>query len=185
MTQYRTTDSGRISQSKPYPSCYSRLTILTEVQYRVKLHLEPLAIAANITQASYTCLDHVLLTLANLFCIYTTADIEIEVRERIIGSLEKRWKKADQEVFILAVLFNPYIRGRCFNSEAISEADLYAVAKSVVQRVLQLQPDIHFFQAFSDYLRGEKEFSDRLMCLDEIKENCESDGQDVRNSSSN
>ncbi|KAH9916937.1 ribonuclease H-like domain-containing protein, partial [Amylocystis lapponica] len=43
---------------------------------RIRTHLEPLAIGANVTQAPSTRLDHVLLTLANLFRIYTGRDVE-------------------------------------------------------------------------------------------------------------
>ena len=76
---------------------------------RIQGILEPLAVAANITQAAHTRFDHVLLMLGNLFCIYSHPSLESQIKEWIIGSLEKRWAKADQEVFILAVSFNPYI----------------------------------------------------------------------------
>lgn len=45
-------------------------------KFRVQAILEPLAIAANVTQASHTRLDHVLITLGNLFRLYTEANID-------------------------------------------------------------------------------------------------------------
>ncbi|KAF8163038.1 ribonuclease H-like domain-containing protein [Crassisporium funariophilum] len=43
---------------------------------KIQAILEPLAIAANITQASHTRLDHVLLTLGNLFRIYSSSSTQ-------------------------------------------------------------------------------------------------------------
>jgi hypothetical protein len=71
---------------------------------RIKIILEPLAIATNITQAPHTRLDHVLLTLGNLYRIYSTLEFDDEVCTAILASLEKWRAKADQGVFILAVL---------------------------------------------------------------------------------
>ena len=51
--------------------------------------LEPLAIANNVVQARYTRLDHVGLTLANLYLIYNSSAIEAPIRNRVPGSLEK------------------------------------------------------------------------------------------------
>lgn len=51
--------------------------------------LEPLAIANNVTQACYTRLDHIGLTLGNLYRIYSTPSLEAPIRNHILGSLEK------------------------------------------------------------------------------------------------
>jgi len=89
-------------------------TIYTDkLSPRIKIILEPLAIAANITQAPHT--RHVLLTLGNLYCIYSTLEFDVEVCTAILASLKKWWVKADQEVFILAVFLNPYIHHWCFS----------------------------------------------------------------------
>jgi hypothetical protein len=71
--------------------------------------LEPLAIANNVVQAHYTCLDHVGLMLANLYWIYNSLAIEAPICDRVLGSLEKRWRAADQNVFILAIHLHPWI----------------------------------------------------------------------------
>jgi hypothetical protein len=76
---------------------------------RIQGILKPLVITANITQAAHTQLNHVLLMLDNLFCIYLHPSLESQIKELITGSLEKHWAKADQNVFILAIFFNPYI----------------------------------------------------------------------------
>jgi hypothetical protein len=74
---------------------------------RLQVVLEPLAIAANITQAAHTWLDHVLLTLGNLLHIYSNPMLDSQIHGAILGSLKKHWAKANQDMFILAVFLNP------------------------------------------------------------------------------
>ena len=78
-------------------------------------------------------LDHVLLTLRNLYCIYSTLEFDVEVWTVILASLEKWWAKADQEVFILAVFLNPYIHSQCFSHLVLMDADLYNMAARVFE----------------------------------------------------
>lgn len=137
---------------------------------RIQAILEPLAIAANITQASHTRLDHVLLTLGNLFRIYTNASIDGPTRERILASLEKRWAQADQDIFIVAVFLNPYIRKHIFNPAAVTESSLFSVVERVFERVFNRRADLDLLKAFTDYAKGTEEFSDREMHLDQMAE---------------
>ena len=76
---------------------------------RMQIHLEPLARAQNVMQATDTRMDHVLLILGQLYFNYKHPNIEGVVHEKIHLSLEMRWQKCDQEVFIMAVVLNPYI----------------------------------------------------------------------------
>jgi hypothetical protein len=55
-------------------------------------------------------MDEVLLTFGNLFMQYQAMDDDSEVQNVILSSLEKRWAKADQEVFIVCFLVNPLFR---------------------------------------------------------------------------
>jgi hypothetical protein len=71
--------------------------------------LKPLTIANNVAQAHYTCLDHISLTLGNLYRIYNTQSLEAPIRNRVLSSLEKRWCAANQDVFILAMHLHPWI----------------------------------------------------------------------------
>ncbi|SJL01174.1 uncharacterized protein ARMOST_04492 [Armillaria ostoyae] len=82
---------------------------------RIKLHLEPLAIAANITQSAFCRLDQVLLTLGSLFIHYSKSLSATDMGERyvryaLLSSIERRWGKSDQEVFIAAVVLNPFMK---------------------------------------------------------------------------
>ncbi|CDO77823.1 hypothetical protein BN946_scf184689.g1 [Trametes cinnabarina] len=103
---------------------------------RVKLHLEPLAIAANITQSQDCRLDDVLLTFGFLYQSFNALVEERDnaVRTAVLGSLEKRWAKADQDVFIAAVILNPYLRLSPFRASLTQ----YFVPAAVYGLILRL-----------------------------------------------
>jgi hypothetical protein len=126
--------------------------------------LEPLAIANNITQAHYTHLDHIGLTLANLYRIYSSSKIEAPIRDRVLSSLKKQWCTADQDVFILAIHLHPWIRGRCF-TKTLSRLVLYNMTKSVYKRVFEQEPGWALLWEFIDYSEGMGIYSDKSMRL--------------------
>ncbi|RXW12099.1 hypothetical protein EST38_g13755, partial [Candolleomyces aberdarensis] len=133
--------------------------------------LEPLAVAANILQAPNTRLFQVLLTLGNLYRIFSDPSIGTDVQNAVISSLEKRWAAADQDVFILSVVLNPYVRDRCFASgnAALTRSGLSSIARRVCERVLRLKCGPQFMEAFIDYLAERCEFSRAFLHLDEFE----------------
>jgi hypothetical protein len=76
---------------------------------RLKHYLEPLAIAANISQAPTTWLDHILVELGRLYHTYSVQGLDPKVQQCILASLERQWSKTNQDPFILAVFLNPFI----------------------------------------------------------------------------
>lgn len=62
----------------------------TTIELRVKRHLEPLAVAANITQANDCRLDQVLITFGFLYRFFSTSGDEEEkpIQEAVLKSLE-------------------------------------------------------------------------------------------------
>ncbi|KAF9440521.1 hypothetical protein P691DRAFT_625249, partial [Macrolepiota fuliginosa MF-IS2] len=83
----------------------------------IKLHLKPLAIAANIIQSAFCWLDEVLITFSHLLCAYQMLPMDSQDTEAcnmIIWSLKSRWAKANQQVFIAAVILNPFFRLNLF-----------------------------------------------------------------------
>jgi len=82
----------------------------------MKRHLEPLAIAANVTEAAFCRLDTVLLTFGFLVMRYERMSDEGDriASRSIISSLEKRWMAANQDIFIAAVIVNPFFRAAPF-----------------------------------------------------------------------
>jgi hypothetical protein len=132
-------------------------------------HLQPLAIAANITQGSSTRLDHVLTTLGNLYRIYSNPDLEAEVRDKVLASLEKRWAAADQDPFIAAVVLNPFLCGRCLSraNPMLTPIGLCNMLKRLHFRVFREEVDASFQSAFMDYCNERKEFHPDFMALEE------------------
>lgn len=137
---------------------------------RVKIILEPLTIAANITQAPHTHLDHVLLTLGNLFHIYSNPNLDPAIHNAILGSLEKWWAVADQEVFITAVLLNPYICARYLSWTALTEASLYNIITCIFKQIFGQKADLNLLKAFTNYAQGLWEFSHEEILLDMMAE---------------
>jgi len=146
--------------------CY----IITLIYLRIVGILYHLAVANNITQASHVRLDHVTITLGNLYRIYSDPDFEAPVRDCILASLEKRWAAADQDVFILAVLFNPYIRAHCFSTSQLSHGVLYDMAERVFRRLFgPEEPGLKFMLDFDQYIDGTGVYSPATMKLEMIK----------------
>jgi hypothetical protein len=134
-------------------------------------HLGPLTIASHVTQGTTTRLDHVLLTLANLYRIYSKLpEIDSEVSRGLCASIEKRWAACDQDVFILAVFFNPYIRADLFNrsNTILNPAGLVTLVLRVWARLFQqssesVPPGLR--RATVDYYSRNAEFADDEMHL--------------------
>ena len=136
-------------------------------------HLEPLAIAVNATQSNHARLDIVLLTLGHLYHTFMDPKYEPDVRNAVLTSLERRWSQAiEQDLFILAVIFNPYVRRRCFNplNPLFSEASLWNMVEECFTRLFQYQPDYYFTKAFTEYLHELGDFSDQRMNLARLKQ---------------
>ena len=126
--------------------------------YRITVYLEPLAIAANITQASFCRLDQVLLTFGTLRhdfqALYDKADTAEKVGcQAIIDSLELRWSQADQELFIAAIILNPIYQSSplakkpCFNL-----ASLDSLLLALYRRFFGTVPTHQFLTELANYL---------------------------------
>ena len=112
--------------------------------------------------------------LGNRFHICSHPSLESQIKEWIIGSLEKRWAKADQEVFILAVSFSPYIRQQPYSHSALTHAHLYDMASRVFKWIYNENPNLDFLKAFEDYFDNRNEFLSARMELDMMKSMYES-----------
>ncbi|KJA22371.1 hypothetical protein HYPSUDRAFT_1084456, partial [Hypholoma sublateritium FD-334 SS-4] len=129
-------------------------------------YLEPLAIAANITQASFCRLDQVLLTFGFLVMRYKDEKMNQDEigRSAIIKSLETRWSKCDQEVFVAAVIVNPFYQTLPFNvndgefSLWLTRAELRALFSRLFRRFFQREPPPEFFTDMVDFLSATGKF---------------------------
>ncbi|KAJ7637806.1 ribonuclease H-like domain-containing protein [Mycena rosella] len=138
----------------------------------VKILLEPLAIAAKCMQAPDAGLDQVLLMLGNLYRIYGAPEINSHVRTCIRKSLKKCWLPMEQDVFILAVYLNPYIRCAAFSTKnpVVKPINLYQIAKRLFHKFFDVEPNLDFHEAFFNCSKDLREFSSQYMNLAEMKQ---------------
>lgn len=128
--------------------------------FRLKIYLEPLAIAANVAQAPTTRLDHILIELGRLYYTFSRLSMNSAVQACILNSMELRWGKCDQDPHIVSVVLNPYLRLGVFNPEntLLNRSSLYGAAKRVFRRLFRKDNDLEMHEAFMDYLAGKNEF---------------------------
>jgi hypothetical protein len=155
--------------------------ILIPMLHRVKLHLEPLAIAVNVTQRANTCCDHVLLLLGQLRRIYvdiqrkdrTTPDAADEDEGHpvttIINSIEKRWTKADQDLFVACVFLNPFIKTSLFNPQSMTLAMLLRILRRLYTRVFRVeQCPREFMGEIMNYAQDKGIYSEQMWPFKEL-----------------
>jgi hypothetical protein len=110
----------------------------------------------------------VLLTLGNLYRIFDnlpTADHQVTAT--LHGSLERRWAKTDQELMILAVFLNPFIRTRPFNRESFPPITFFHLVRRAFLRLLRQDAagDTEFLEAYNSYYQNTGFFSDENMWI--------------------
>ncbi|EJD34657.1 hypothetical protein AURDEDRAFT_41180, partial [Auricularia subglabra TFB-10046 SS5] len=148
----------------------------------ILMHLEPLARAANATQGDSARLDIVLVTLANLFYYYSsTAALVREVADAVLRSLEKRWAAADQDIFLLALVLNPYVRLSCFSlrSPFRTPGNICAMAEAAFTRFYGMEPGVEFGDELVSYLTKKGTWSDERMKLKHRKEQAKAERVEV------
>jgi hypothetical protein len=109
--------------------------------------------------------------LGNLYHIYSTPNLDADVQNKVLGSLEKRWAAADQDPFIAAVVLNPFLRGRCLSraNPALTPIGLCNMLKRLHLRIFKVAVDENFQSAFMDYYNERNEFTSAYMGLDSWK----------------
>jgi hypothetical protein len=109
-------------------------------------------------------MDQVLLSFGFLVMQYQQLSDEPVAQKAIIDSLELRWKKADQELFIASVLVNPFYRAEPFAAIRIMNiAGICALLTRVWKRLSNSMGNVappHFVEYISDFLRGMGRFQD-------------------------
>lgn len=131
---------------------------------QIRYDLLPLALAVNITQSDHATLDTILHTLGSLHCTYRSRPAS-NSHDIILQSLEMRWKAADQEVFIMASILNPYNRGKEFAQacKPVGWLPLSAIIRRLHQRFFKSSdsdPSLRQLAAsFRDYAQMEGDFA--------------------------
>lgn len=126
-------------------------------------HLQPLAIAANLLQATHCRLDQVLIVLAALYYEYSLlVDQEsITVKEALLYSISRRWEKADQSIYIAAVILNPLIKTQIFaNIPQVTFNGVYNTFASLWTRFTGQPPPLDLLVDSKDYLSNKGIFNE-------------------------
>ncbi|EPQ50345.1 hypothetical protein GLOTRDRAFT_50634 [Gloeophyllum trabeum ATCC 11539] len=139
---------------------------------RIKFHIQPFAIAANVTQSAHCRLDEVLLTFAFLlkqFLELADPDDQL-IKEAVITSLETRWAKADQDVFVAAVVLNPFVKAGAFAQlHLFHNAGLMALLSRLWTRFYDTSPPEAFQSEVLEYLSGTGKYEDMESYADAIQ----------------
>ncbi|KAF9028143.1 hypothetical protein BDZ89DRAFT_776946 [Hymenopellis radicata] len=137
------------------------LFMLHSREYRIVRHLEPLAIATNAVQGVQVGLDRVLLTFGFLAMWYRTmlddpaSGADEDGVNAILASLESRWKNADQEIFIAALILNPFYRTAPFNTlSCFNNASVTRLLIALYKRLYKVAPPADFHSTLTSYLHG-------------------------------
>jgi hypothetical protein len=79
----------------------------------------------------------------------------------IIESLEARWATADQEIFIAAVILNPFYQSTPFSAlQFLTNVGIYSMLSRLWERFYQTSPPPEFHSQVTDYLHGTGLFID-------------------------
>ncbi|KIJ08508.1 hypothetical protein PAXINDRAFT_88772 [Paxillus involutus ATCC 200175] len=111
--------------------------LIKDTLFWIKMHLEPLAFAANVTQATICTVDTVLLTFGFLVMQYKSMSEpeDTEVVSAIIQSIKRRWAKCDQEIFIAAVVINPFYKTTPFSRiSSLNNANIHTLLECLYTR---------------------------------------------------
>ncbi|TFK58406.1 hypothetical protein BDN72DRAFT_742872, partial [Pluteus cervinus] len=86
-------------------------------------------------------------------------------------SLEKRRRKADQDLFIAAVVMNLWIRDSASHNDRLdlTVMGLYNIVRVVCERIRRTTVPQDFYHPFMKYLGYEDRFSRHWMGLDQIR----------------
>ena len=130
-----------LGETEKVSNANSALGQIIHIAYlRVTEHLEPLTMGINVSQQSNTHLDEVLSLFAKLYHHYTSllesnylGNYAVKV---IVESLSKQWLDLDQELFILALVLNPFIS--CHILALLSSEDVINMGKRMYKRVFQM-----------------------------------------------
>ncbi|KIK99949.1 hypothetical protein PAXRUDRAFT_54287, partial [Paxillus rubicundulus Ve08.2h10] len=117
--------------------------------------LEPLAFTSTITQLAHFCLDQSLLLMGFLYTEYTKL-LEATTNKLIravLESLEKRWKKCDQDVYIAAVILNPLYKTEPFAKiPQLNFAGIFVLICKLWQWIYGSPPPHEIFTELQEYI---------------------------------
>lgn len=143
----------------------------------MKKHLEPLALAACITQTAHCRLDQVLLVFGLLYTEYqqliNEGDDSAGIKA-ILDSIESRWAKCDQEVFIAAVILNPIYKTAPFaNLPILNLAGIYALLCRLWKQFYGTTPPATLWTELKDYIDNRGAYENLADWASEVRREAE------------
>ena len=106
-----------------------------------------------------------MLTLGNLYKTYDKPELEAPIHKHVLASLELRWAAADQDVFILAALFHPWVCTWAFNNAVLTRMQLMVIADRTFKRIFETDPGFLLVLQLTDYCNKTGIYSDEKMML--------------------
>jgi len=89
----------------------------------------------------------------------------------IINSIEKRWERADQDLFITALFLNPLVNAKLFNSHVLPPGVLMGIARRLYARVFKLgDPPTGLVGQIYDYHRRTGIFAPAAWPIQDLKD---------------
>jgi hypothetical protein len=84
---------------------------------------------------------------------------DLKARDAILESIERRWLKTDQDVFIAGILLNPFHKAKPFRAAPFSTvAGLYNLLHRLWKRFYYEDPPAELYREYKDYINGSGDF---------------------------
>jgi hypothetical protein len=138
------------------------LKIGTNALHRWKTLLEPISLMTNIHQASQAKPEHVVISFGFLHFRYSRIenDTDLTARTAVLASLECCWGQCDQEVFIAAVIVNPFYKVAPFQKIPLTtHAGLAALFSRLWHHFYNKNVPLELYMDLQDYLSGSGAFA--------------------------
>ena len=144
------------------------------------MNLEPLTIAANVTQGVNVHCDQVLLLLGKLYHTFTinheyfddTGEaVDVGPVPSITNSINKHWAKADQDLFIVTFYLNPYLNKDLLNPSLLSAASIMGILCCLYICIFGVDSTpAAFLEEIFDYHQWQAMFSPENWPLDTLRQ---------------
>jgi len=84
---------------------------------------------------------------------------DVKARDAILASIERRWLKTDQDVFIAGILLNPFHKAQPFHATPFSTvAGLYNLLHHLWRRFYYKDPPAELYGEYKAYMNGAGDF---------------------------
>ncbi|KAG1893565.1 uncharacterized protein F5891DRAFT_962744 [Suillus fuscotomentosus] len=137
--------------------------IRTNALCRWKTLLEPISLMTNVHQAAQARPENVAISFGFLHFRYSKIDNDTDLAARmaVLASIERRWGQCDQEVFIAAIIVNPFYKVSPFQNVPLTTRAGLATLFARLWRRFYNTNDIplDLYTDLDDYLNSSHDFA--------------------------